>query len=170
VLLATLNRGTLSWIDIEYVLSSGCPCENINYDVRAYYAVEQTYARPAWIGVQGENNIQSKPNSSNTGPEFLAGPTEYSITAYPNPFNPTTQIRYGLPQQSTVKLTIYNVVGQEVIRLADENQNAGYYTTRWDGLNALGNPVTSGLYFYKLEARGTDGHTFTEVKKMLLLK
>ena len=89
---------------------------------------------------------------------------------YPNPFNPSTVINYALPVKSTVRLTIYNVLGQEVIRLADENQNAGYYAARWDGVNAAGNPVTTGLYFYKLEARGTDGHTFTQVRKMLLLK
>lgn len=65
---------------------------------------------------------------------------------------------------------IYNVLGQEVIRLADENQNAGYYAARWDGVNAVGNPVTTGLYFYKLEARGADGKTFHEVRRMLLLK
>jgi hypothetical protein len=89
---------------------------------------------------------------------------------YPNPFNPSTVINYTLPMQSTVTLTIYNVLGQEVIRLADENQDAGYYTARWVGANAMGNPVATGLYFYKLEALGTDGNIFTEVKKMLFLK
>jgi len=89
---------------------------------------------------------------------------------YPNPFNPSTVINYTLPMQSTVTLTIYNVLGQEVIRLVDKNKNAGSYAARWDGVNAAGNPVTTGVYFYKLEARGTDGKTFHEVRRMLLLK
>ena len=170
MLLETLNRGTLSWTDAEYVLASGCPCENLNYDVRAYYSVEQTYANGSLIAVQGENNIQSKTNSSTTGPELLTAPTEYSITAYPNPFNPTTQIRYGVPEQSRITLTIFNELGQEVRRLVDGIQAPGYHAAIWNGTNSIGANVASGVYLYKLEAVGSNGATFVQTKKLLLLK
>ncbi len=89
---------------------------------------------------------------------------------YPNPFNPVTEIRYGLPSDSRVTLTIYNMLGQEVIRLVDGAQGAGYRSVSWNGTSSAGSSVASGLYFYKLEATGTDGSTFTASRKMLLLK
>jgi hypothetical protein len=88
---------------------------------------------------------------------------------YPNPFNPTTQIRYGLPGQSLVTITVYNIMGQEVARLYNGAQSAGYHEVVWNGMNSKGGSVASGIYLYKLEANG-EGRAFTELKKMLLLK
>jgi hypothetical protein len=84
---------------------------------------------------------------------------------YPNPFNPTTTIRFDLPKKSSVKLTIYNVLGQQVSTLFDGEQPAGKYEATWDGTSQTGVKVSSGTYFYKLEADG-----FVSTKKMLLLK
>jgi hypothetical protein len=84
---------------------------------------------------------------------------------YPNPFNPSTQIRYALPVQSYVTLTVYNALGQEVARLADEVQEAGYHEVRWNGTNGSGMPVSTGMYFYRMKAGD-----FVDIKKMLLLK
>lgn len=84
---------------------------------------------------------------------------------YPNPFNPETQIQYLLPSQSQVKLTVYNSVGQEITTLVNEFQNAGSHTVRWNGLNNFGQKVSSGIYFYKLQAGD-----FISTKKMSLLK
>ncbi len=89
---------------------------------------------------------------------------------YPNPFNPSTQLRYGLPQQSHVTLTIYNTLGQEVARLADEVQAAGYHEVRWEGTNTGGLAVGTGVYFYRMDAVGEDGTRFVRTDKMLLLK
>jgi hypothetical protein len=85
---------------------------------------------------------------------------------YPNPFNPSTTIHYGLPQRSIVRLVIYNILGQVVKELMNNEQQAGYYSLVWNA------NVSSGLYFYKLEAHSLvdpDKH-FTAVKKMLLLR
>ena len=85
---------------------------------------------------------------------------------FPNPFNPTTTIKYALPQAADVELTVYNVVGQPVRTLIAEYQSAGRYAMEWDATNDSGHRLSSGMYFYRLQAGGE----FVEVKKMLLLK
>jgi len=89
---------------------------------------------------------------------------------YPNPFNPATEIRYGLPQQSRVTLTVYNMLGQEILRLHEGTQSAGFHAAAWNGMNVASRPVASGIYFYKLDAAGEDGKNFASIKKMLLVK
>lgn len=68
---------------------------------------------------------------------------------YPNPFNPSTTIRYELPQQSRVELTIYSVTGQKIVTLINGRVNAGVHHVQWDGRNAFGQSVASGIYFYR---------------------
>ena len=89
---------------------------------------------------------------------------------YPNPFNPETWIPYELATDTHVKITIYNTQGVVIRTLQFGHQSAGYYTERdraayWDGRNALGEQVASGLYFYQLE---TD--TMSSMRKMVILK
>lgn len=85
---------------------------------------------------------------------------------YPNPFNPQTTIKYQLPEAADVKLEIYNVVGQVVRTLVADHQTAGRYVVQWDASNDNGQPLSSGIYFYRIQAGGE----FQQVKKMLLLK
>jgi len=86
---------------------------------------------------------------------------------FPNPFNPTTQIAFDLAEQSTVRLTVYNVLGEKMATLVDGIESAGHRSASW---NASG--MASGVYFYKLEAVGTTqrGGSFTQIRKMILLK
>ena len=84
---------------------------------------------------------------------------------YPNPFNPATTIKYQLPQATDVRLEIFIVVGQVVRTLVADPQDAGRYTVQWDATNDGGQPLSSGIYFYRLQAGD-----FQEVNKMLLLK
>jgi hypothetical protein len=84
---------------------------------------------------------------------------------YPNPFNPATTIKYQLPEATDVRLEIFNVVGQVVRTLVADPQDAGRYTVQWDATNDGGQPLSSGIYFYRLHAG-----EFQEVNKMLLLK
>ncbi len=88
-----------------------------------------------------------------------------SLTNYPNPFNPSTNIEFALEQGSDVHLSVYNIVGQHVVTLVDEYLPAGRHGTTWNGATASGYPVTSGIYFYRLQ---TEDHTLT--RKMMLLK
>jgi hypothetical protein len=84
---------------------------------------------------------------------------------YPNPFNPSTVIRFSLPKATHVSLTIFNLQGKRIQTLVDGALPGGFKEYRWDGRDAAGNPVSSGIYFYRLQA---GGHTFTE--KMAFLK
>ncbi len=84
---------------------------------------------------------------------------------FPNPFNPETQISYSLPEEGEVRLTIYNVLGQQVKVLVDGHQNAGAQTVIWDGCNENGEKVSSGIYFYKLKAGDV-----VQTRKMTLMK
>lgn len=93
-------------------------------------------------------------------------PKRFALHAnYPNPFNPTTIIKYDLPKPTHVKLTIYDVLGRRVRTLLDKEVEAGYQRAQWDGKNDRGVPVASGIYLYRL-------HTsfFTKVRKMTLLR
>jgi hypothetical protein len=87
--------------------------------------------------------------------------------AYPNPFNPTTTIKYSIASRGHVSLKIYNAAGQLVRTLVDEVQSpaAAGFSKSWGGLNDAGQPVSSGVYFYKLST-----NEFTQTKKMVLLK
>ena len=93
-------------------------------------------------------------------------PTSFTLSQnYPNPFNPRTQIRFDLPVKTHVSLTVYNVLGQRVNSLVDEVLSSGQYVVDWDGADQSGSAVSSGIYFYRIEAE-----TFTETRKMVLLK
>ncbi len=84
---------------------------------------------------------------------------------YPNPFNPSTTIRYALPAQTTVQLAIFGVDGG-LIRVLDSGvRSVGTHEATWDGRDSSGNPVASGVYFYRLTAG-----SFTQTKKMVLMK
>jgi len=93
-------------------------------------------------------------------------PDQYKLYSnYPNPFNPQTTIRYDLPKTSEVTLTIYNSLGQEVTTLVNATQDAGSYTVIWDGVSDLGRQVSSGVYFYRIDAG-----EYRQVRKMVLVR
>jgi photosystem II stability/assembly factor-like uncharacterized protein len=93
-------------------------------------------------------------------------PVTYEIAQnYPNPFNPTTQIIYGLPKDGHVTLTVYNALGQEVVRLLDETQSAGRYSVQFSATDSKGVALSSGMYYYSMRSA-----EFVEIRKMLLVK
>ena len=97
--------------------------------------------------------------------EHPALPANFSLQAYPNPFNPTATISYTLPRASDTKLTVYNISGQTVDVIVDSNLDAGTYKAHWNGLNQSGRPVSAGMYFIQLHA---ENHS--QVVKVLYLK
>ena len=93
-------------------------------------------------------------------------PITYNLhNAYPNPFNPVTTLRYDLPEDALVNITIYDMMGRIVSNLVNSQQNAGYRSIRWDGKNNLGEGVSAGMYIYMIQAG-----KFSQTKKMVLLK
>ena len=98
-------------------------------------------------------------------------PQVFSLSPnYPNPFNPSTTIKFQLPDQNgttTVRtvLRVYDILGRLVRTIVDEDMSPGFYTMQWDGLNDNGVKISSGVYFYSITA-----DDFRKTKKMLLLK
>jgi len=88
-----------------------------------------------------------------------------TLSNYPNPFNPTTNINFSLPEDSNVELSIYNVKGQKVTTLTNEFLVKGLHSIEWNGKDTNNKSVSSGIYFYKISSGKTSA-----MKKMLLLK
>ncbi len=109
------------------------------------------------VGIAGESNAPP--------------PQQFFLAQnYPNPFNPSTILEFGLPPRGLrnadwVKLKVYDPLGQEIKTLLNKRLNAGTYRVQWDGRDAWGNPVPSGVYFYQLQACG-----FRQVRKMILIR
>ncbi len=88
---------------------------------------------------------------------------------FPNPFNPATSIKYALHEDAKICIEIFNIKGQKVKTLIDEQQSAGYHSVMWNGKDNSGKTAASGLYFYKMASEGNSGD-YTSIKKMILLK
>ena len=84
---------------------------------------------------------------------------------YPNPFNPVTTLRYDLPEDALVNITIYDIMGRIVRTLINSQQNAGFKSIQWNATNDAGSPLSAGLYLYKIQA-----DNFVQTRKMVLLK
>jgi len=84
---------------------------------------------------------------------------------YPNPFNPTTEISFSLKQAGNVQIDVFNIKGEKVKTLVNEHMDAATHTVTWNGNDDENNTVTSGVYFYKMQANG-----FTSTKKMIMMK
>jgi hypothetical protein len=113
---------------------------------------------------QADRPIPLRPGSSDesTAPR----PTEFNLEQnYPNPFNPETMIKFSLKEDSRVTLRIYNVLGQTVRTLVDEEKPAGEYAIPWNGKNEANEDVASGVYFYRIKAGN-----YESVRRMTLLR
>ena len=82
-----------------------------------------------------------------------------------NPFNPTTTLQYDLPNDEFVSITIYDMLGNVINNLVNDNQNSGYKSVQWNATNNQGQQVSAGVYLYSIEAG-----EFRQTKKMILLK
>ncbi len=125
-----------------------------------------------WV-FSGPATPDSCPNDFNNGPSQGGGdpkvavvPLKFELSQnYPNPFNPTTTIRYSILNAAKVELKIYNMLGQMVKTLVNQDQSPGFYEVPWDGTDQFGRNVSSGIYFYQIKAGD-----FVEKKKMQLIK
>lgn len=113
-----------------------------------------------WLLKISENatDIEDNINSYNV--------SSYSLDQnYPNPFNPHTTISYRLQCPGMVKLTIYDILGHKIKELVNSEQSVGEYTVSWNGVNVIGNKVSTGIYYYRLETE-----KYNSIKKMVFVK
>ncbi len=123
--------------------------------------VQTNTGQPDTGNIIANQYLYSVSGSSSAVPDVPQLPVHFKIYHnYPNPFNPSTTIRYEVPCLSMVRLSVYDILGREVSILVNERKNAGRYDVKWDGGN-----LASGVYFYRLQAG-----SFVETKKLLLLR
>ena len=92
--------------------------------------------------------------------------TDYKVhNNYPNPFNPVTTLRYDLPEDLFVSITVYDMLGNVVSNLVNKDENSGYKSVQWNAINDKGQPVSAGVYLYTIQ-----GGDFRQTRKMVLLK
>ncbi|HUI11396.1 MAG TPA: T9SS type A sorting domain-containing protein [Bacteroidota bacterium] len=119
-----------------------------------------------WARIDGLPFDGSSSGDRNAGRSEAAAPSgtvphEYGLSQnFPNPFNPSTIIRYAIPLKSHVLLTVHNLLGQVVATVVNQDQEAGFHEVRFDAVN-----LSSGVYLYRLEAG-----KFVETRKLTLLK
>lgn len=111
------------------------------------------------------DNIQIRVEPVSNADEALFPSADLRLTNYPNPFHDQTAIRYELKELQPVKIEIFNLKGQLIRVLVDENKPAGRYGSFWDGRNQAGKPVGSGTYFFKMQTG-----KYSSTGKMILLK
>ena len=105
-----------------------------------------------------------EPNLSTIGSKRIPD-THTLYSSYPNPFNPTTQLRYDLSNSEYISINIYDLNGKYIKSLVNSIQGPGYRTIVWDATNELGQPVSAGMYIYTIQAG-----EFRQTRKMILLK
>jgi len=152
--LAPLPQGIkeISWVKVQF--------QTTDAESTTVYTVG-TYGAGVFVG-----SAPTSVRSERTLPSTFA-----LFQNYPNPFNPSTKIEYALPQSSLVRLSVYSMLGQLVATLADEELPTGRFGARWDGTGINGAKVSSGIYFYKLNAKSIQGNEkFTSTKKMVLIQ
>ena len=126
--------------------------------VMKYYAqvVRNVYPHTGFLAQFGEEELPKPPPV----------PQDYALRQnFPNPFNPSTEIEYSIPIDAAVKLTVYDLLGRELRVFHQGNKRAGTYKVTWDGKDASGQELRTGVYFYRLEA----GHVQL-AKKMMLVR
>lgn len=129
------------------------------------YAVGARTSKSGGWGHAGDFNVNVTPDGL-AGVENNHSPAAYSLEQnFPNPFNPSTIIRFTLPQAAEVTITVMNLIGEKVTTLVSRSMEQGTHAVQW---NASGLP--SGMYLYRLEARQGAGQLFVETRKLLLLK
>jgi hypothetical protein len=98
-------------------------------------------------------------------------PTAFGLQQnYPNPFNPTTNVKFAIPAKSNVEIVVFDMLGRKVRTLVSENLAANVYSVEWNGRNDNGTALASGIYNIRMTANSELGNTFTDVRKVVLMK
>ncbi|MBZ0203012.1 MAG: T9SS type A sorting domain-containing protein [Ignavibacteria bacterium] len=163
-----LNPGTytLGRIRFNRVDTAGCITLHMRTTTAGFSVVQDSITQ--WLAPADFDSLANQPAGC-LRLDFLTGtsgnsvelPTVFKLYSnYPNPFNPSTSIKYDIPRSTFVKLSVYDVLGKLVVNLVNQDMEPGRYDAVWDAEN-----FASGFYIYRLETS-----EFTDVKKMVLLK
>ncbi|MBN4081448.1 T9SS type A sorting domain-containing protein [Caldithrix abyssi] len=170
--LITTTSGT-SWMDSGITIETSNGTDLYVYKVMAM-GTNGWMSEPSSLAYTGGKPFDPYPSGrvGNSDITETAVPETFSLTPnYPNPFNPTTIIKYSLPEASAVSLVVYDLKGNEITKWTQNNAPAGYRRQTWNGKDRHGHSVPAGVYIYKLTAKSTEsGQVFTESRKMILLK
>jgi hypothetical protein len=159
--LVSTTNATLTWLAVGSVQATGTSNSPKKYS----YTEKNLQAGKYQYRLKMIDNDGSFKYSGVESAE-ISIPRNYELSQnYPNPFNPTTKIDYQLPVDAKVIMEVYNITGQKVIELVNQEQSAGYYTVNF------GSKLSSGVYIYRLVASDkATGNNFSSIKKMMLLK
>jgi len=165
--LTNLERLNLSGNQLTGEISESICDLNINWSNTSDFSITNNQLCPPYpsciedyVGEQDTTNCEQVSIIDGTFP------ITYNLhNAYPNPFNPVTTLRYDLPEDGFVNITIYDMMGRVVSNLVSSRQNAGYKSIQWNATNDYGKPVGAGVYLYQIRAG-----KFVQTKKMVLLK
>jgi hypothetical protein len=162
-ILCSLSLFTTDWNPADSIITPGdslsvtvsfTPTDTISYRDTLYIHNSDSLCTVQLLGRGGSSVGVDESNASNL-------PKEYALRqAYPNPFNPSTTIKYELPKSSEVRLIVFDMLGREVSVLVNERRDAGVHEVKFDGRG-----LSSGVYFYRLQAGD-----FVQTKKLLLMQ
>jgi DNA-binding beta-propeller fold protein YncE len=159
LLRAENDAGKYERLNSEVIPSKGRPSG-------ADYGFSDGTARPNQDYFYKLQQVSESGENREFGPFKIVFRASFSLGQnFPNPFNPNTAIRFTIPKDSHVDLTIYDVAGRRVRQLINQKKQANFYKIVWDGTNRNGDRVASGVYFYRLVAG-----KFSMTKKMIMLK
>jgi hypothetical protein len=157
------NPGTYTLGKVRFtVVSTPFVTDSIKFRVNPPFTTALTTVNDSTVALVYPTTFQvTNPLITETGNNLSEVPTEFKLYEnYPNPFNPTTSIKYDIAKNSFVKLTIYDLTGKEVETLVNNNLQAGSYEATWSGAK-----YSSGVYFAKIEAG-----SYKHIIKMLMIK
>ena len=157
ILVADLQGGTIEGLNRSFITIP------VEFKGNQYQVASVTMEDIKLAGADGSLvNVVARTTTS----DVKVIPGEFALQQnFPNPFNPSTEIRYDLPEEGFVNLSIYNMMGQKVRTLRSETMQPGYHSMVWDGKNDVGSQVATGMYFYSIHMG-----SFQATKKMLFLK
>ncbi|MCK4640549.1 MAG: matrixin family metalloprotease [Candidatus Marinimicrobia bacterium] len=182
--IVTNNNGTVNWLNgnidtnplfvdssnDDFQLQEDSPC--IDAGTAFFIWEEDTLvylSEDDYDGSAPDMGALESPYTVAIGDEHIL-PNKFTLYQnYPNPFNPVTTIRYDIPEQSHVLITIYDILGRRIRTIVNEAAEPGFKSVIWDGKNRSGNIVSSGIYFYQITAK-SNNEIFVHIKKLVLLR
>ena len=155
---------TTKFRDMEITISSNRNDPVARYFVRAIDVFEQESINSITRWVRYNGGLQRLIDQG-IPDSYLLFPN------HPNPFNPVTTIKYALPEQSNVQLTIFDLLGRKINTLKNNTEDAGWYSIKWDGTDENGKPLSSGMYIIKMSTQSLESQEiFTQSQKVVLMK